>query len=124
MRTVWLVIEGSPRRIFTDRNPAVESLVADVHAGVLPLIEGIDQVRSQISSDGQTETSSVSVTLRNDGSQCSRIFGGTVGGFERPPPIGARAELHSSSGEDDVTEFAGIVQSVSLGKICTVLIAA
>lgn len=124
MRAVWLVIEGSPRRIFADRNPAVASLVADVHAGVLPLIEGVDQMRAQISADGQTETSNVSVTLRNDSGQCSRIFGGTVGSFERPPPIGARAELHSTSGEDDVTEFAGIVQSVSLGKTCTVLIAA
>lgn len=124
MRAVWLVIEGSPRRVLTDGKPEAAALVADVHAGVLPLIDSVDQVRAQISADGQTETSNVSVTLRNDSGQCSRIFGGTVGSFERPPPIGMRAELHSTDGEDDVTEFAGIVQSISLGKSASILIAA
>ena len=124
MRSIWLVIEGSPRRVLTDGRPEAAAMVADVHAGVFQLIQGVDQVRSQISGDGQTETSNVSITLRNDSGQCARLFGGAVGGFERPPPIGARAELHSTSGEDDVTEFVGIVQSISLGKTCTIMIAA
>ena len=124
MRAFWLVIEGSPRRVLADGNPSVDSHVADQHAGVFPLITAVESVRSQISDDGQTESPSVSITLANDSGQCSSLFGGTIAGFERPPPIGARAELHSTDGEDDETEFADIVQSISLGRSGSILIAA
>lgn len=94
----WLRILGAPSRVYYSdpRDRAAMAGQGSPHE----LLRSIGTLRSGI--DG--ETPNVSVTLRNDSGQASRLMA-----F---PPLGAAAELRDASG----VLFAGSVQSVDLSS--------
>lgn len=94
----WLRILGAPARVYYS-DPRERDAMAG-QGSPHELLRSIGTLRSGI--DG--ETPNVSVTLRNDSGQVSRLMA--------LPPLGAAAELRDASG----VLFAGSVQSVDLSS--------
>jgi hypothetical protein len=93
---IWLRILGRPARQFYRDARALPHLA--IGEARHELLTSLGTLRSGV--DG--EAPGVTVTLRNDGGQCARLFA--------LPPIAAPAELRDATG----VVFAGTVRTIDL----------
>lgn len=95
---IWLRIVGRPaRNLYRDARTLPHLPIGEARH---ELLGGLGTLRAGV----EGEAPNVTVTLRNDNGQCSRLFA--------VPPLAASAELRDESG----VLFAGVVRSVDLAS--------